>query len=61
MDSFRCLQKAQIGDGAGSRWGRTYGCPCCNDYGRNELKKVTRKLAKRRLRQLDRKMFKTEI
>lgn len=52
MDSYRQIQKADCLDGSGKR---KYGCPCCRKI--SDLckhKKVSRKLARRRLRQRDR-------
>ncbi len=59
MDDFRRQQKALCINGAPNRPGK-YGCACCRGGRRwganlNEFKKVSRRLAKARLRQADRR------
>jgi hypothetical protein len=51
MDDFRANQKLQSGMySGGSRWGRPYGCDCCNRGCLKHRKVTQRRLAKARLR-----------
>jgi hypothetical protein len=56
MDAFRREQKKQCNDGSPHQRGR-YGCPCCLPLGLLRFKKMSRKLAKRRLKMQDRIRF----
>lgn len=57
MDEFRELQKKECNDGSRNKKGK-YGCACCRKlYKLNHFKKMSRRLAKARLRQ----RFKKEI
>ena len=60
MDTFRREQKKQCAGGWQSGT-RTYGCPCCLPLGMNRFKKMSRKLAKRRLKMKDRQRFREAV
>jgi hypothetical protein len=55
MDDFRKEQKRVCCDGSKNKRG-IYGCPCCRKFSSLGIfKKWSRKVAKRRLRQKDKK------
>lgn len=55
MDEFRKLQKKECKDGSRGKAGK-YGCQCCRKIGDlNKHKKVSRRLARVRLNQKDKK------
>lgn len=55
MDNFRKFQKSDCLDGT-ARQRSPYGCPCCRKIpNRGSFKKVTRALARARLRAADRR------
>lgn len=56
MDNFRKFQKAECKDGAPNGGKRPYGCPCCRKIGDlNTFKKHTRRLARARLKNEDKR------
>lgn len=62
MDDFRKLQKAQCLNAGNPHGVNTYGCPCCRCIGNlPKFKKLSRKLAKHRLRQQDKKAVLQEV
>jgi hypothetical protein len=61
MDAFRQQQKRDCNDGSPGQKGK-YGCSCCRKLSKlNHFKKMSRKLAKRRLKMKDRQQFKEAI
>jgi hypothetical protein len=61
MDAFRREQKKDCNDASPHQRGR-YGCPCCRKLSKlNHFKKMSRKLAKRRLKMKDRQHFEEAI
>lgn len=56
MDTFRELQKETCHDGSPSGGKRPYGCSCCRKHGDlSKHKKYSRRLARVRLNQKDKK------
>lgn len=55
MDEFREIQKAQCADGSKNKRGK-YGCSCCRkERDLNTHKKVSRRLARVRLKEKDKR------